>query len=439
MSRKRKAPRIWAGPYWLQWRQERKVWEIAWYDRGSMARTRRVRRIATGIQDCGPDKGPSEAAVRALFDHFAASSRSHAGPTDAFVEMLLAEWLEDITETNVDPVRAANCVVHLLKYFEIERASGRINDGPRVSHVNRQFCRGYYKWRLAQPGRNGTNITAATVDRELAVLRAALNFAEREKKIDRAPFVLSVPAKYKCVSRSFAYTPEEVAKILEAAARHPSRRHIIHFIIIMLSTHSRAEAVLALDIDKQVKNGCIDFLPPGKSQTKKRRSTVRMAPTLVGWIDILTGKAIEYRTIDFSSKEPRLIVRDTKSIRTGFNACLIEAGLYKTVERSVNRNGNRQLESVRIGLGGPTMLRHTIATRLNLYGIPKPQIDTAAGHAPIGTNAENYVHLRPEYLTDFMAGIERFWEEVEAYTQVHRLPHCYPKLTLEEALSQRQQ
>ena len=77
------------------------------------------------------------------------------------------------------------------------------------------------------------------------------------------------------------------------------------------------------------------------------------------------------------------------------------------------------------GRGGPNTLRHTIATFLHIFGIPGSQIDVAAGHAPVGTNKKNCLHLRPEYLTDFCQGIERFWGRLGS----SRRCVCYPIVT----------
>lgn len=350
----------------------------------------------------------------------------------------MADWLDEIEGTNFDPGRAAICVAHWLTFFNLERAAGRIVNGPRVSHIDRQLCRRYQNWRFAQPGRKGANISGATISRELAALRAALNLAEHDKKILRAPFIPDVPLSKRSVPKDLIYTFEEVAKLIDAAARLPERRHVLHFIIIMLSTHGRGEAVLELDADKQVANGCINFLAPRAIQTKKRRSIVRMAPTLEGWMGQLGGKAIEYRTIKWDGDEARLICRPTASIRTAFEACLVEAGICDPVVKSVKTTlGKATRITVMQGRGGPNTLRHTIATFLHIFGIPESQIDVAAGHAPIGTNKKNYRHLRPEYLTEFCQGIERFWGEVGKFTGVHLLPHCYPKLTVEEARKNR--
>jgi len=378
--------------------------------------------------------------VKALYDHHEAAGKPSDGPTDALLESLMADWLAEIEGTNFDPARAAICIAHWLEFFELERAAGRIVSGPRVSQVDRQLCRRYQNWRFAQPGRKGLNISGATISREMAALRAALNLAEHDKKISRAPFVPDVPPNKRSAPKDLIYSFEEVAKLIEAAARLPERRHVLHFIIILLSTHGRVEAVLDLDADTQVANGCINFLAPGTVQTKKRRSIVRMSPTLESWMIGMAGKAIEYRTVKWVNDEAQLICRPTASIKTAFEACLIEAGICDAVAKMTkSKSGQTKKVMVMKGRGGPNTLRHTIATFLHVFGIPESQIDVAAGHAPIGTNKKNYRHLRPEYLTEFCLGIERFWSEVGKFTGVYLLPLCYPKLTVDEASRNRNQ
>lgn len=446
MSRRSSAARVKAGSFWLQWRKDRRVWEIAWYDPGGFGRKRRVRRIATSCTDRGSGNGPPEEAVRALYDHHAASSRRTSEPADEYVETLLADWLDEVELTNADPARAANAVARILQFFERERAAGRVDGGPRVSHIDRRFCRRYAEWRLKQPGLRGRLISGATVDRELAALRAALKMAEDDKRIARAPKVFSVPENQKSAPRDVVYSALDIAKILEAAARLPERRHVVHYVIITLSTHCRGEALLELDLDDQVSNGVIDFLRPGETQTKKKRSKVRMAPTLERWIERLTGKAIEARSVRFYQGEGTLISKPCSSIKTAFTACLLEAGLAEPV---LDLDGKQVIKLTKTAAGriksepqvrvrgSPNALRHTIATFLHVMGIPEAQIDMAAGHDGTSTNAKNYRHMRPEYLTDFCRGIEAFWVEVDKHTKVHRLPHCYPKLTVEEALKSR--
>ena len=55
------------------------------------------------------------------------------------------------------------------------------------------------------------------------------------------------------------------------------------------------------------------------------------------------------------------------------------------------------------------------------WPIPEPGwCQEGSGHANPETAGDKYNHLRPEYLKDFVAGIEAFWTEVDAFTDVHR-------------------
>jgi hypothetical protein len=58
----------------------------------------------------------------------------------------------------------------------------------------------------------------------------------------------------------------------------------------------------------------------------------------------------------------------------------------------------------------------------------------AAGHAPIGTNKKNYMHLRPVYLAGLIDAVEDYWAEVGKHTAAHLR---YPRDTNVVELSKR--
>ncbi|MFD1786955.1 tyrosine-type recombinase/integrase [Sphingomonas floccifaciens] len=253
----------------------------------------------------------------------------------------------------------------------------------------------------------------------------SLRHAWENEVIPSAPFIPDISEKDKPGPKDLVYTPEQIARILEAAIRIPERWHVHLFVMIMLSTHGRGEAILELDAESQVRGGLIYFNAAGRAQTKKRRSIVPIAPTLAPWLADVTGKVIQYRTTD---RDGNTIVKPTASIKTAFEACLIEAGIC---EQEVDADGNavwheprRRLgESHRRpklrGIGSPNTLRHTVSTELHKRGVPEAQIDAAAGHAGVGTNKKNYRHLRPDYLGEFIEGVEDYWLEIGQFTTAH--------------------
>src|SRR3546814_17586616 len=88
---------------------------------------------------------------------------------------------------------------------------------------------------------------------------------------------------------------EQVAGLLEAAWRLQERHHVHLFTLISLSTHGRTEAILELEAP-QVRDGIIYLNPPGRMQTKKRRSTVPVAPSLRPWLAGARGTTTVYQT-----------------------------------------------------------------------------------------------------------------------------------------------
>lgn len=128
-----------------------------------------------------------------------------------------------------------------------------------------------------------------TVSRDLAALRQTLNLSWKNERIASAPFVPDVTGKPE--PRDLVYSTEQVAALLDAAWRDEQRRHVHLYSIIMLSTHGRSEAALELD-GSQIVDRCIHFNPPGRLQTKKRRSIVPIAPTLAPWLEGIDGRVI---------------------------------------------------------------------------------------------------------------------------------------------------
>ncbi len=66
----------------------------------------------------------------------------------------------------------------------------------------------------------------------------------------------------------------------------------------------------------------------------------------------------------------------------------------------------------------------SIHTYLAACGVPKAQIDTAAGHSTDDGTGDRYNHLRPSYITEFIEGIESFWKEVGRFTDAHLRCQC---------------
>lgn len=424
------SPRVQLGPYWLDYRAERDDWNICWYDPSGRTRRRR----ATGIGG-GTVVEPPEAAREALARHYLEASKPAApqAKTAAMVSELLAHWLREHVEKKADPARYAISVKHWLRFFDREHSIGRIIGGATVADINKALIDRFIAFR------KGESAGGHTISRDLAALRGGLNWAWREEMIEAAPFVKDVDAKDKAKPRDLTYTMEQVAALLEAAHSRPERRHVFLYTMIALSTCGRGEAILDLTAE-QLDRGLIYFLGADRDQTSKRRSIVPIAPTLAPWLEGKAGKLITYRAAIAEGKwadpaTPEYFERECYDLGNSFEACLLEAGISRPV---LDADGQPMMLPARRklgeteprpklrGKGTPNTLRHTIISEMHARGVDERQIEMAAGHAPIGTNKRNYMHLRPDFLAELIDAVEAYWDDMKRFTTVHLRTQCGP-------------
>jgi Phage integrase family len=336
----------------------------------------------------------------------------------------MADWLLQHAQVHLsDPVRYANGIAHWQAFFAVEQSSGRLLGPPTVADINSALVERFHAWRAGQ------GVSTSTVARDTAALRQPLNWAWKKRNlIPSAPFVPD--PKNKTEPRELVYTVDQIAAFLEAAWALEERRHVHMFAMIMLSTNARVEAVLELDKATQYRDGLLYFNAPGRTQTKKRRSIVPVCPTLAPWLDLYSGRAIQWqkRLVDKETGTPHFELHPVESIKTAFEKTLIAAGIYEHARDEQGselwlpargRLGENSPRPKLVGIGSPNTLRHTTTTEMHRRGVPEAQIESAAGHRGETTNKKHYNHLRPEYLTDFIDGVEAFWADVGKLTNTH--------------------
>jgi site-specific recombinase XerD len=372
------------GQFWLAWRTDREEWAICWND--SAAGTRR--RKSTGCRNLNDGHPPVE-AQQALAEHFARHGKPEAIDPNSRSSLmgLLNTWLAKEAPKRVRAAQYAYAHRSLQRWIETQ---GQM----MVSDVNVTATEAFIAFRRRE------GVTGETISGELSALRTALNWAADNDLIPYAPRVAKVPKAMRSEPKDIEYSQEQVAALLNAATNRFDRMHVATFTMIMLSTHGRTEAVLELEAE-QVRQGLIYFNAKGRPQTSKKRSIVPVTPALAPWLPA-RGKAIMYRSL---RKDGSVYERPTYTIKNSFAGCLSDAGI-------IDSNGEP--------LGSPNTLRHTIHTYCQRIGVPQAQIDAAAGHSGERGSGRNYTHLRPEYLTDFIAGVERYWTEMDKLTQAHR-------------------
>lgn len=121
-ERGRRARLVRLEPFYLDWRAERQLYCVAWYDTGARSR-RRV------ITSCGPGEGldPPIEARQALAAHFAAYARPAAPQvtTEAGVSGILSRYLSEHCSKLRAPQLPAGAAVHLESFSPSSAAPAR--------------------------------------------------------------------------------------------------------------------------------------------------------------------------------------------------------------------------------------------------------------------------------------------------------------------------
>lgn len=218
-------------------------------------------------------------------------------------------------------------------------------------------------------------VSNETISRELSVLRAALNRAERDKLIPSAPTVQDVPRKE---ARERVLSRKEAASLLRAC-RGKRHRHLALSVRLGLYTGARPGAILDLTWDRvDFERGLIDFALPTRTATNKRRSVVPFSGPLAVALRKARERARSEWVIDWGA-------HGNGSIRTSFTAACERAGLKGVT---------------------PNVLRHTAATWARMGGADLFAIGELLGHTKLATT-KRYAKYGEGYLRGVTDAIRR--------------------------------
>lgn len=204
-----------------------------------------------------------------------------------------------------------------------------------------------------------------TIRRQLTVLSASLNHAQKERRIEIAPFI---PMPAQSLAKERWLTKKEAVKLIDAC----DNSWLKMFVALGLFTGQRKAAILELKwsmVDMKARE--IDFNAPWRVQTAKKRTKVPMPPELFLRLD-----AIKHRKGNVVNRRGDAI----KDIKKGFAQACKDAGL----------NGVT-----------PHTLRHTCGTWLAQAGVPIWEISGILGHS-VASTTELYLKHSPDHLRSSM-------------------------------------
>lgn len=350
------------GEYWLSKRGNSPAWCRTWFD----DRTRQTRRVSVGTTHL-------EEAKKLLADWFVVNHTPESNtPSDHPLSQVIARYWEQHGQHLASAERTRISLGYWLEFFG-ERSIAEVAD----ADLQRRF----HTW-LSEKGMKGSSVTLV-----LGAGRAAINYAWKSGEIASAPFVLPFANKghEAAPPKGRPLEPDEVVALYEST----SNSNLTTFIILMLATAGRPEAILNLTRDRcDVAERLIKQNDDGRPQTKKYRPTVRMPESIVAFIEKFPAESAPCYLVGHGTTP-------LKGVRTSWRNARARAGLGKDVN--------------------PYSLRHTIARWLRKQGVPAWEVSAQLGHKRQELSiTEIYAPYDPSYLSEATQAIDSFFAELRA-------------------------
>lgn len=224
--------------------------------------------------------------------------------------------------------------------------------------ITDEVCRAYIRRRRSAGRQDGTIWT------ELGHLRTALKWAERTKRIARAPHI---ERPQKPAPKDRHLTREEAERLLDAAGMP----HVRLFIVLAITTAARASALLDLTWDRcDFDRRLIYLKDPEMVGRRKGRATVPMNDTARAALsEALAGARSEF-VIEWAGQK-------VGKVRKGIDNAARRAGLDDVT---------------------PHVLRHTAAVWMAERGTPMSEIAQFLGHTSTAVTERVYARFSPDYL-----------------------------------------
>lgn len=222
------------------------------------------------------------------------------------------------------------------------------------SQIDEQVSLAYPAWR---------NRAANTCRNELALIRLALKWAEKNKHLDKAPDITLPPMPESKVGH---LTKEEFRTYLKGCAAP----HVRLFSMLGIATGGRKSAILEtkwdqVDLERQI----LDLNPDGRQQNSKFRATVPLTDMVMPALREAKAAALTEFVIEHHGK-PLL------DIKKGVAAASVRSGIKVH----------------------PHMFRHSAAVWMAEDRVPMAEIASFLGHRDISVTTRIYARYNPDYL-----------------------------------------
>lgn len=319
--------------YQLVKRKDRANWEIQWYENGKAKYT------STGFKD--------EASAQAFFKAF---SEIKSQGEQITVDEVLDKYRRELSRKSVSMTRTDSIMRHLMFF-----------DGMSVYDVKANI----FAYRNQ---RRNKKVQDITIDRELSVLLAAINWAADDDvqllKSDVPLFKLKTQKR----KRTVYLEKVDTKKLLEGLLSEPL--HLRIAVLLAITTAARKGAILSLTKDKVLwSSDKIDYRVDEDGKKRKGRSVVKIPEV----IKPLLRQACEQSQSGFIVEKKGKPCRD---IHHEFDALREKVGLLNITFHD---------------------LRRTWATHAAINGVPMQEIRDQLAHSSVTITEEHYAHLSPDH------------------------------------------
>lgn len=359
------------GEFWLAARAESPFLQIRWYDE----RTKTTRGKSTRCRSL-------DAAIDAILAHEEAHRSKRLQPADQVMAVTtFMDFWKERGRTRKNAATIASSLRIFIAFLDQDRVGMAATVAELTPDVFKRFTHWRHhpheysvKWLGDTFAHSSPGVSGEAIQRNLDDVRAALNHAEAFGRIPHAPKVRSVETELRSPPRDVTLTIEQLGAIVGYAAYEiePMR-----WVLGMLATGARPDAVLAWNVPAQWKRGPIfDTHPTGWAYTKKRNATVPVIPEFAPWLKAWANA-------------PHKPVKSRKT-------------WWRTMRATLGLDANIV----------PKTIRHTIATELRARGVPESDVEGLLGHRMSNRTTAVYAKYDPTRLAAAKQALTEVWQEV---------------------------
>ncbi|WP_077225134.1 tyrosine-type recombinase/integrase [Agrobacterium tumefaciens] len=340
------------GDYWLSQRANSPAWYRTHYDEAA----RQTRRFSLQTDDFD--------TAKQKLDEWYIAERMRSAQNLSPSEVTLSDLFKDYLDHHAVKLRSYKSVIILLRYWEEFYKEGATIEDVRDVRKQEQFREFLEKKGLAHN----------SIARCMEAGRAAMRRAYKRNVVASVPFIECGHIQVEN-PRGRPLSIEDIGRLYSGAADH-----VRLFLILMLGTGARNEAICTLTWDQiDFENGLIHLNPKGRKQTSKRRPTVKLVPFVREILEPM------------DKKTPFVIMWRGEGVKQ------VMIGIRKAVKRA---ELDRDVTAY--------SCRHTVARWLRKEGVSPWETAMQLGHKVVGfTMTERYAAWSPDYLEKAAVALEK--------------------------------